>query len=185
MGSEVCRECRYYGEYPVLQQDVKHIEKTIDIVCRDVENIKKSDTLQEASSKSMHKRLDNFETKLNNADKDRKAQTENINLLVSKLSNHMEWEEEKLAIREKQDEKDKKAMENRIKLAMIVISLIFGLATWFTGYVFDNIQESKETTIQMKEYHKTNDKEIKDLHDGVDSIDTKLDKIIDKIMGAK
>ncbi|MEA2037124.1 MAG: hypothetical protein U9O94_06420, partial [Nanoarchaeota archaeon] len=44
MGNEIVRECKYYDD--------------CDMLMKDMNALKKSDTLQEASLKSIHKRMD-------------------------------------------------------------------------------------------------------------------------------
>lgn len=83
----------------------------------------KNNAIQEASIKSLHKRMD----------ADGKVREESKNRLIkleSSLVHHMEWEERQYKLKKEQDEKKEKQNNRYFWLASIAITIITGVSSW-------------------------------------------------------
>ena len=135
-------------------KDCEHYEKCKDTLVsfndikKEIADIKKNDTSQTASLKSLHKRMDE--------DAIVRKKTQDIVLLQgANLEHHMEWEEAEAITKEKrrkiQDDKDAFRFKVYFSLVGAVSSILVGLFSWVLLNVSDNKTNSKVLAKSVKD----------------------------------
>lgn len=135
-------ECRFFGTCKDIQENI--------------EAIKLSDASQDASMKSLHKRLDDDSVL-------RKDTNKQVTDLHDSLLKHMSWEEAMVA----------NAKDNRGIIlwgGAIVISAIVA----FTSYMFLKVDSNKNSIIQIQEYRIQQDKHIESIDSNIKDINSFL-----------
>ena len=121
--------------------DCEHFEKC-GIIVHEFDELKKSDTLQEASLKSLHKRLDKV---VDNVSELKDLSQENHH----DLKEHMTWEEAKEEARLEALKEEEKKKAFRFKIYMSIIAGVFAIASTFTSYMFSKTQENSANIISL------------------------------------
>lgn len=160
MGNEIVRECKYYDD--------------CDILMKDMDVLKKSDTLQEASLKSIHKRMDEANEKRDVQTKEIHELKEAINNTHVSLVHHMEWEEKLAEIREKEHKQRAEEQEKTVSkvktFGTILFMAIFGLTAWFTEYMFQGMNDNEENIARIQQDYKASTKMIDNIEHNIEDI---------------
>ena len=183
------RDCEHFDLCPAVSNNVKHVESTMEHMEKTMEKIKESDIHQTASLKSIHKRMDKHDISVSQL-------SEVTARLATSIDNHIAWEEEmkrqememaSIAQRQKDEDRriTKEAEEFRIKMYSGVAVIIVGLATWFTSYVFDAIQQAKSDSVEFRQSHKQYDSHKEKTNEALDKISKSLHILTGEFKGSK
>jgi hypothetical protein len=164
-----------------MQNDIVHIEGDIRHIEKDVEIIKASDILQEASGKSLHKRMDELKKELSSSVNLIASGLSELNGIVGKLV--MSGDASKIAFNEHTLEE-----MDRIKDFKNVIigigAILMGFCTWL-------VLENKAMTVALENHTVMQGQTTKVLDKLVDKLDTQdninreLFVLIQEVKGSK